>query len=72
MRPERMREMERRRGLRLHLIAAMCVLLVAIAVNAATNPRYPWWLWLLMAWMPLIAGHTGWAMGLFGRKGDRS
>jgi len=25
-----------------------------------------------MAWMPLIAGHTGWAMGLFGRKGDRS
>ena len=42
-------------------------LLVLIAVNAIFSSRYPWWLWVLTAWMPLIAGHTAWAMGLFDR-----
>jgi hypothetical protein len=40
---------------------------VLIAVNALFSSRYPWWLWVLTAWMPLIAGHTAWAMGLFDR-----
>ena len=60
-----------RRGaarVRLHLIVALLTLLVLIAVNALFSSRYPWWLWVLTAWMPLIAGHTAWARGLFGRN----
>ena len=46
---------------------ALLTLLVLIAVNALFSGRYPWWLWVLTAWMPLIAGHAAWAMGLFDR-----
>ena len=63
MQPEE--RLRRSRAVRLHVIAALLSLLVLIAVNAITNSRNPWWLWVLMAWMPLIAGHTAWAMGLF-------
>ena len=59
--------MRRRRSLRLHIIVALFALLVLIAANAMLTSAYPWWLWVLMAWMPLIAGHTAWAMGLFDR-----
>jgi len=46
---------------------------VLIAINALFSSRYPWWLWVLTAWIPLIAGHTAWAMGLFDRsKLDRA
>ena len=55
----------RRRSVRLHVIVAMLTLLVLIAVNAIFSRAYPWWLWVLMAWMPLIAAHTAWSMGLF-------
>ena len=61
--------LKRARSVRLHVIVALFALLVLIAVNALTSSRYPWWLWVLMAWMPLIAGHTAWAMGLFDRAG---
>jgi hypothetical protein len=59
--------MRRTRSVRLHVIVALFVLLVLIGVNAIFTSRYPWWLWVLVAWMPLIAGHTAWAMGLFDR-----
>ena len=63
----------RRRSLRLHIIVALFTLLVLIAVNAVLTRGYPWWLWVLTAWLPLIAGHTAWAMGLFDRsKLDRA
>jgi hypothetical protein len=55
------------RGVRLHLIVALLTLLVAIALNAVFSRDYPWWLWVLTAWLPMIAAHTGWAMGLFDR-----
>jgi len=61
--------LKRARSVRLHVIAALLVLLVLIAVSALTDQN-PWWLWVLMAWMPLVAAHTGWAMGLFDRKGS--
>ena len=65
--------MRRRRSVRLHVIVAMFTLMVLIAVNALFTRAYPWWLWVLMAWMPLIAGHTAWSMGLFGGdKPDRN
>jgi len=60
--------MRRSRAVRLHVIVALLVLLVLIAVNALTSSRNPWWLWVLMAWMPMVAGHTAWAMGLFDRN----
>ena len=63
----------RARGLRLHVIVALLALLVLIAVNAIFSSRYPWWLWALVAWLPLIAGHTAWAKGLLDRnKFDRN
>ena len=63
----------RARSVRLHVIVALFTLMVLIAVNALFSSRYPWWLWVLMAWMPLIAGHAAWSMGLFGRsKLDRN
>jgi hypothetical protein len=58
----------RRRSLRLHILAALAALLVLIPLNFLTTPSYPWWMWVLTAWMPLIAGHTAWAMGLFDRS----
>ena len=62
----------RRRSLRLHIIVALFTLLVLIAANAMLTSAYPWWLWVLMAWMPLIAGHTAWSMGLFDRNKEGS
>ena len=60
--------MRRARSVRLHVIVALFALLVLIAVNALTSSRYPWWLWVLTAWMPVIAVHTAWGMGLFDRN----
>ena len=60
--------MRRTRSVRLHVIVARCTLLACIAANALFTSRYPWWLWVLMAWMPLLAGHTAWSMGLFDRN----
>jgi len=64
--------MRRGRALRLHLIVALFALLVLIAINAIVSSRYPWWLWVLVAWVPLIAGHTAWAKGLFDRNKEGS
>jgi hypothetical protein len=60
--------MRRARHVRLHVIAALLTLLVLIAVNALFSSAYPWWLWVLMVWMPIIAGHTAWSIGLFDRS----
>ena len=62
----------RNRAVRLHVIVALLSLLVLIAVNAIFTRGYPWWIWVLMAWMPIIAGHTAWAMGLFDRSKEGS
>jgi len=54
------------------VIVALFTLLVMIAINGLFSSRYPWWLWALTAWMPLIAGHAAWAMGLFDRDRKES
>ena len=64
--------MRRARYVRLHVIVALLTLLVLIAVNALTSSAYPWWLWVLMAWMPIVAAHTAWSMGLFDRNKEGS
>ena len=60
--------LKRGRSVRLHVIVALFTLLVLIAVNALFTAKYPWWLWVLMVWMPFIAAHTAWSMGLFDRN----
>jgi hypothetical protein len=60
--------MRRARAVRLHLIVALLTLLVLIAVNALFSSHYPWWLWVLVAWLPLITGHIAWGRGLIGRN----
>jgi hypothetical protein len=64
--------LRRRRSVRLHVIVALLGLLMLIAVNAIFTRTYPWWLWVLTAWIPLIAGHTAWSMGLFDRNKEGS
>jgi 2TM domain len=64
--------MRRARGVRLHLIVALFALMVLIAVNALFSSRYPWWLWVLTAWLPLIVCHTSSARGLFDRNKEGS
>ena len=68
--PEQRRR--RARSVRLHVIVALFTLLVLIVVNALISSRYPWWLWVLVAWMPIIAIHTAWGMGLFDRNKEGS
>jgi len=58
----------RARIVRLHMIVGLFTLLVLIAVNALVSSRYPWWLWAFIAWIPLIAAHTAWSMGMFERN----
>ena len=60
--------MRRGRVVRRHLIVALLMFLALIAVNALFSSRYPWWLWVLTAWAPLIIGHAAWAKGLFDRN----
>jgi hypothetical protein len=54
--------------LRLHVIVALGTLLVLIVVNFLATPGMPWWIFVLVAWMPLVAIHTAWAMDLFGSR----
>ena len=61
--------LRRGRIVRKHVIAALVTLLVIIPVNFIVSPRNPWWIWVLVVWLPLVALHTAWAMGLFDRDG---
>lgn len=58
----------RMRGLRLHLLFGLGMLMVLILFNMIVTPAYPWWLYGLMAWMPLVAIHAAIAMELFGQR----
>ncbi len=60
--------MRRGRVVRKHVIVFLVALLVLIPTNFVVSPRNPWWLYVLMAWLPLIAAHTAWSMGLFERR----
>ena len=62
----------RARFVRMHVIVALLTLLALIAVNALLTGNYPWWLWVLMIWMPVIAAHTAWSIGLFDRNKEGS
>ena len=68
-REERLR---RARQWRLHLIVALFSLLALIGANATLSRQYPWWLWVLTAWAPLLVLHFAWAKGLFDRSNKGS
>ena len=57
----------RRRGLRNHVLVALATIMLLIAVNFATGPGYPWWMWVAVAWGAPLAVHVAWASGVFGR-----
>jgi len=66
-------ERVRRRGaVRKHVIVALFALLVLIPLNFIVSRQYPWWLWALIAWLPLSGRHTAWARGLFDRNREGS
>ena len=62
----------RKRAVRRHLIVGLFALLVIIPVNFVVSRQYPWWIWVLIVWLPLIGAHTAWAMGLFDRNREGS
>ena len=62
----------RGRSVRKHVMLALLVLLVVIPVNFLTYPKYPWWIWAALGWMPVVALHTAWAMGLLDRKKEEN
>jgi hypothetical protein len=64
--------LRRARRVRQHLIVALLTLMVLIAINGLFGSRYPWWLWVLTGWLPLIVLHTAWARGLFDRTSKGS
>jgi hypothetical protein len=64
--------MRRARIVRLHLIVALLTLMVLIAINGLFSSRYPWWLWVLTVWAPLLVLHAAWAKGLFDRTSKGS
>ena len=59
-----------RRGriVRKHLMVGLLALLVIIPLNFIVSRQYPWWLWALIVWLPLIAAHSMWARGFFDRR----
>ena len=63
-----------RRGVvvRKHVIVALLAILVLIPVNFIVSRANPWWLYVLIVWMPLIGVHTAWAKGLFDRNREGS
>ena len=66
-------ERVRRRGaVRKHVIVALFALLVLIPLNFIVSRQYPWWLWALIAWLPLIGLHTAWARGFLDRNREGS
>ena len=60
--------MRRGRSVRKHVIVGLVALLVIIPLNFIMNRQYPWWLWVLIVWLPLIAAHAAWARGFFDRS----
>jgi hypothetical protein len=59
-----------RRGriVRKHQMVGLLALLVIIPLNFIVSRQYPWWLWVLIVWLPLIIAHSLWARGVFDRR----
>lgn len=60
----------RLRGFGAHLIVYFVVMIVLVAVNLATQPSEPWFVFPMVGWGPVLAAHAAYAMRLFGGRRD--
>jgi hypothetical protein len=58
-------------GFRNHLIGYFAVMTVLVPVNLLSDPETPWFVWPMVGWGPILAGHAAFAMGLFDRNESR-
>ncbi len=56
------------RGFLVHLVGYFVVMAALVAVNLATNPENPWFVWPLVGWGGVLAFHAAHVMGLFGSR----
>ena len=62
----------RLRGFGLHLVGYFVAMAVLVAVNLATAPENPWFVWPMVGWGGILAFHAAYAMGLFSEGGGPS
>jgi hypothetical protein len=62
----------RLRGFRTHLIGYFAVSAALVAINLATDPTHPWFVWPMVGWGGVLAFHVAYVMGLFGGTSGRS
>ena len=58
---------KRLRGFLNHLIAYFGVMVVLVPLNAALDPRTPWFLFPLIGWGAPLAVHAAYVMGWWGK-----
>ncbi len=59
---ERARRAKMMRGLRIHVMIALLTTMALIVVNYLVTPRYPWWMWVAVAWGAPLAAHVAQAL----------
>ncbi len=59
----------RLKSFRAHLVAYFAIMAVLFAVNLATGPSNPWFVWPMVGWGGVLAIHAAYAMSLFGGGG---
>ena len=60
----------RRQWLLYHMAAYFAVVVVAVPINAMTDPGNSWFLIPMVGWGAPLAIHTAWVLELFGRPKD--
>ena len=63
---DRDRARRRLRGFGLHLAGYFVAMAGLVAMNLATAPENPWFVWPMVGWGGILAVHAAYAMGLFG------
>lgn len=62
---------QRLRGFGWHLIGYFAVMIALVAINVATTPENPWFMWPMVGWGGVLAIHAAYAMGLFDGAYDK-
>lgn len=64
---QKARERARLKSFRWHMIGYFVAMVVAVPANLLLAPDRPWFLLPMVGWGAVLAVHTAWVMGLFGR-----
>lgn len=64
---QRAREQARLKGFRWHMIGYFAVMAALVPANLLLAPDRPWFVLPMVGWGAVLAAHTAWVMGLFGR-----